>query len=74
MLSIHRYWISSICGRYGHLPHKEKICLLPTVQLNVETYSTNEDLSPEELHAEKKNIYMLYVFFFLKANTRGGSV
>lgn len=40
-------WIPSVCGRCGHLGHKEKRCLLPAVDSNVETRSTAEEPQPE---------------------------
>ncbi|KAF2598707.1 hypothetical protein F2Q68_00012320 [Brassica cretica] len=42
--------------RCGHLGHKEKRCLLPAVDSNVETRSTHEDLSAEEPQPEMGKI------------------
>ena len=41
-------WIPSTCGRCGHLGHKEKKCLLPAVEANVETGPMHEVLSNEQ--------------------------
>ncbi|XP_018448228.1 uncharacterized protein LOC108819674 [Raphanus sativus] len=43
--------IPSICGRCGHLGHKEKRCLLPAVQ-NVETTSVEKIVSNEASEVE----------------------
>lgn len=40
-------WIPSTCGRCGHLGYKEKRCLLPAVQKNVETLSVDEVLNED---------------------------
>ena len=40
-------WIPSTCGRCGYLGYKEKRCLLPAVQKNVETFSVNEVLNED---------------------------
>jgi len=56
LVDVEYTWIPSVCGRCGHLGHKEKRCLLPAVDSNVETRSTHEDLSAEEPQPEMGKI------------------
>ncbi|KAL0875099.1 hypothetical protein Bca101_024804 [Brassica carinata] len=52
LVDVEYTWIPSVCGRCGHLGHKEKRCLLPTFQLNVEKSPTHEVLSAEKTQPE----------------------
>ncbi|CAN6880659.1 unnamed protein product [Brassica oleracea] len=52
LVDVEYTWIPSVCGRCGHLGHKEKRCLLPAVQLNVEKSSTHEDSSAGKTQPE----------------------
>lgn len=52
LVDVEYTWIPSVCGRCGHLGHKEKRCLLPAVHMNVETNSTHEELPTEEQRIE----------------------
>lgn len=49
LVDVEYTWIPSVCGRCGHLGHKEKRCLLPAVQA---TTSVQEDSSNEALGAD----------------------
>ncbi|XP_033134634.1 uncharacterized protein LOC117127885 [Brassica rapa] len=42
LVDVEYTWIPSVCGRCGHLGHKEKRCLLPVVPSVVETTSIEE--------------------------------
>nr|VDD58345.1 unnamed protein product [Brassica oleracea] len=48
LVDVEYTWIPSVCGRCGHLGHKEKRCLLPANQKNVEIGSSHEDLLAKE--------------------------
>ena len=49
LVDVEYTWIPSVCGRCGHLGHKEKRCLLPAVQVKT---SMQEGPSKEALGAE----------------------
>ncbi|KAF2556656.1 hypothetical protein F2Q68_00013017 [Brassica cretica] len=54
LVDVEYTWIPSVCGRCGHLGHKEKRCLLPAVQTSVE--KSKQDLPNEDLEKEQTRI------------------
>ncbi|CAN7062243.1 unnamed protein product [Brassica oleracea var. botrytis] len=55
LVDVEYTWIPSVCGRCGHLGHKEKRCLLPAATPIVETDS-KEELPAEILRGEEEMV------------------